>query len=66
MESFSMQMDAFGKTIYEKEMWIIFACTLVVFVAAYIVNQVVRTKTHTLFAAPSLHKSAKKGKKSEK
>ncbi len=66
MESFSMQMDAFGKTIYEKEMWIIFACTLVVFVAAYIVNQVVRTKTHTLFAAPSLHMSAKKGKKSEK
>ncbi len=62
LESFSMQMDAFGKTIYEKEMWIIFACTLVVFVAAYVVNQVVRTKTHTLFAAPSPHRMARKGK----
>lgn len=66
MESFSMQMDAFGNTIYEKEMWIIFACTLVLFVAAYVVNQVVRTKTHTLFAAPSPHKRATKAKKAEK
>lgn len=56
MESFSMQMDAFGNVIYEKEMWIIFACTLVVFVAAYVINQVVRTKTNTLFTAPSPHK----------
>lgn len=66
MESFSMQMDAFGNTIYEKEMWIIFACTLVLFVAMYVINQVVRTKTHTLFAAPSPHKKGKKQGRIEK
>ena len=55
-----------GKTIYEKEMWIIFVCTLVIFVAAYVVNQVVRTKTHTLFAAPALHKKGSSAKKDAK
>lgn len=65
MESFSMQMDAFGRTIYEKEMWVIFACTLVVFAAAYLVNQIVRTKTHTLFATPARRNSAKKQKERE-
>ena len=62
MESFSMQMDAFGTDIYEKDMWIIFACTIVLFAAVYVLNQIIRTKTGTLFSAPQRKKIKKAGK----
>lgn len=53
MDSFSMNMDAFGNTIGEATMWAAFAVTIAIFILLYILNQIVRTKTNTLFSAPS-------------
>ena len=60
---FSMDMDAFGTSIYESDMWLIFACSVILFIILYVVNQAVRTKTGTLFSAPKPRKKVKTNKK---
>ncbi len=49
-EGFSMNMSFFGKTIGEKEMWWIFAITIVIFIVAYCIVHAVRQKRGTLLS----------------
>lgn len=60
---FSMNMDFFGKTIGEKEMWWIFAITIVLLIVLYFIIHAVRAKRGTLFSMEDKRFSEKFKKK---
>lgn len=64
-EGFSMNMDFFGKSIGENEMWWIFAITIAILMMAYIIIHAIKAKRGTLLSVQP-NKKSKFGKNKAK